>query len=187
MLVSNLLLGASASLGGRSWCGTQTSSPEFLSAVAALQASEQASSTLHARQDTTMANITIPVYMTAFVNTTNSQDILSSDSLRAQFDVLVESYAPLGITFALKNTARIINDDYAMGYDYYNFNGIKAENRQGGYDTLNLYFVSNMNATQWGWGSCTLPASNITSDSIFVYLDGCTLVSYTVPGGVNDG
>lgn len=187
MLASNVFLGASASFGGQSWCGTQTNSSEFLSTVAALQASEQTSSAIHARQNAPSANITIPVYMTAFVNTTNSQDILSNDALEAQFDVLVESYTPLGITFTLKNTTRVVNDDYAMGYDYYNFNGIKAQTRQGGYDTLNLYFVTNMNATEWGWGSCTLPSSNITSNSIQSYLDGCTLVSYTVPGGANDG
>lgn len=187
MLASKLLLGASASLGGRSWCGTQTNSPEFLSTVAALQASEQTSSAIHSRQNTTATNITIPVYMNAFVNTTNSQDILSDDDLKAQLDILVESYAPLGITFTLKNATRIVNDDYAMGYDYYNFNGIKAATRQGGYDTLNLYFVSNMNPTDWGWGSCTLPISNITSGSSLAPLDGCTLVSYTVPGGTNDG
>ncbi|PNP47826.1 metalloprotease [Trichoderma gamsii] len=187
MLASNLLLGASAYFGGRNWCGTQTNSPEFLSTVAALQASEQSSSAVHARQHAADANITIPVYMTAFVNTTNSQDILSDDDLKAQFDVLVDNYAPLGITFTLKNTTRIVNDDYARGFDYYNFNGIKAETKQGGYDTLNLYFVTNMDPTEWGWGSCTLPTSNITSDSLWARLDGCTLVSYTVPGGTNDG
>jgi hypothetical protein len=184
VLASNLLLGASAFLGGRNWCGTQTNSPEFLSTVATLQASEQASSAIYARQN---ANITIPVYMTAFVNTTNSEDTLSDNDLKAQFDVLVETYAPIGITFALKNTTRIVNDDYAKGFDYYNFNGLKAETRQGGYDTLNLYYVTNMDPTEWGWGSCTVPISNITSDSLWALLDGCTLVSYTVPGGTNDG
>lgn len=74
-----------------------------------------------------------------------------------------------------------------MGFDYNGFNGIKAQTKQGGYDTLNLYYVTNMNATAWGWGSCTLPTSNITSGSLWARLDGCTLVSYTVPGGTNDG
>ncbi|KAH8898169.1 hypothetical protein GQ53DRAFT_711301 [Thozetella sp. PMI_491] len=184
MLIPNLVL-AGTLAGSKDWCSTPPPTAEFLSTLASLKATESTPQHLYSRQNTTLnATITVPVYMTAVVNTTDSDETLSEAVLKAQFDVIADRFAPYDITFTLESTSRVVDDDNAQGFDYSGFNGFKASHRKGDYGALNLYYVSNMGYENWGYGSCTLPTD---PGSFFASLDGCTMRSHTVPGGEEDG
>jgi hypothetical protein len=169
-----------------SWCSTNAPTAEHLSAIQSLHASDSVGNGLHRRQNSTEVNV--PVYITAVVNTTNSDDVLSEAVLEKQFDVIVDRFAPYDISFTLQNVTRLIDDDNAQGFSFGGWNGFKFAQRKGDYGTLNLYYVSNMADDPWGSGSCTLPSEAGASDPINGKLDGCTLQAYTAPGGTdNDG
>ncbi|KAH8892567.1 hypothetical protein GQ53DRAFT_840915 [Thozetella sp. PMI_491] len=181
MLLSNVLLG-SALTARDSWCGNEKPSPEFLATLSSLQAIERNSPLVYSRQNSsTNATINIPVHIHGIVNTTDSDDTLSDAVLQAQFDVLVDRYAPYDITFSLQNKTRLIDDNAAKGFDYSGWNSFKLQNRKGDYTALNLYYVTNMDDTFWSLGVCSLPSNPI--DSIFAGLDGCTINAGTTPGG----
>lgn len=55
---------------------------------------------------------------------------------------------------------------------------MKTALRQGTYADLNLYFISSMDYL----GYCYFPTDTSGSDQDFT-LDGCTILSSTVPGG----
>lgn len=182
MYLLSLLIGT-ALAASANWCGTGSPSSQELAAIMSLQAAEKDGSLLHRRQNKL---IDIPVYVTGIVNSTNSDDELSQAVLEEQVDVLVDRFAPYDITFTVQNITRLVDDDLSQGYSSNGWNLYKYKARKGGYGTLNLYYVTNMDDTVWSAGACTLPSDNITDASPFYYkLDGCTLTSYTVPGGID--
>ena len=67
---------------------------------------------------TTSAPITILVYMTGVINTTHPKLMLDKATVQAQFNVLVDRFAPYSIEFSPKKTTRVISDDYARSMDY---------------------------------------------------------------------
>ncbi|KAF4981963.1 hypothetical protein FZEAL_2309 [Fusarium zealandicum] len=151
-----------------------------MSTIRALRDTERA--TLGRRQET---NIVVPVYIHAIINSTNSEDMLDNSVLEAQIAVLQDRFAPHDISFTLQGIDRIVDDDVARGYDSPNWRPHLASSRKGNYATLNLWYVTNMDPSIGG--ACTVPGANAVPGSVSQMLDGCTLQSYSVPGGRFDG
>lgn len=88
---------------------------------------------------------------------------------------LNDHWKPSGFQFLLKNTTRTINQDWATDKDQLR---MKKLLRQGTYKSLNLYFLAKMKYL----GYCYLPG-RVSPGSEAFYLDGCSNLAATVPGG----
>lgn len=137
---------------------------------------------LSRREETT---INIPLYMHAVVNSTNADNVLDERTLHKQFDVLADRFAPHDIRFTLRGTDRLVDDDYARGWSNPMWPGHMIKTRKGDYATLNIWYVTNMDPATGG--ACSVPSSNAPPGSISQLMDGCTLQSYSVPGGKFNG
>lgn len=85
------------------------------------------------------------------------------------------AYAPHGISFVQAGADWTVNSNWASdGAEQ----TMKESLRQGTYADLNLYFINSMNYL----GYCYFPTTTSGSDDDFT-LDGCTILSSTVPGG----
>ncbi|KAH7039739.1 uncharacterized protein B0I36DRAFT_370753 [Microdochium trichocladiopsis] len=168
---------------GRGWCGTEPATQEYRSTLRALAAQEKEKR--GAANETAAEVIDIPVYIHARVNTTEPDAVLSEQVLQAQFAVLVDRFAPYGISFTLKGTDRLADDTLSKGSDVYDWTGHRVSTRRGGYDTLNIWIASGMD--QSVGGSCSLPGEGVTPGSFLALLDGCTLNGYTMPGSMVNG
>jgi hypothetical protein len=90
-----------------------------------------------------------------------------------QLAVMNEAYAPYDIQFTLLGTDWTVNANWAKdGAE----TTMKAALRKGTYADVNVYFVSSMEALGYCYFPTTATAANIN-------LDGCTILSTTVPGG----
>ncbi|CAG9978013.1 unnamed protein product [Clonostachys byssicola] len=186
MLILGLLIGTALAVPSN-WCGNKPPTSEHRDAIQALRVAETAGSSLLRRQSgNSSSTINVPVYVTAVVNTTDSEEMLSETVLKSQFDVLSDRFVPYNITFTLKSTSRMVDDNNSKGFDYNGWNSFKAAQRKGDYGTLNLFYVTNMDDQTWGSGSCTLPG-DASGGPLVTMLDGCTMNAYTVPGGVSGG
>ena len=172
-----------ASSATASWCATEHPSEDVLSSMHAMRIAERSSSYGITRREEQTINI--PVYMHAVVNTTDSDDILNEITLQKQLDVLVDRFAPHNITFTLQATDRVVDDDLSRGYTTPNWMGHLASSRKGSYSTLNIWYVTNMDPDTGG--ACSLPSASHPLGSVTAMLDGCTLQSYSVPGGKFNG
>lgn len=85
------------------------------------------------------------------------------------------AFAPHGISFVNAGTDWTVNSNWANDGSE---TTMKRSLRKGNYADLNLYFVNSMDYL----GYCYFPTSTSGSDTNF-YLDGCTILSSTVPGG----
>lgn len=84
-------------------------------------------------------------------------------------------YAPHGISFTQAGADWTVNSGWATDGSELT---MKKALRKGTYSDLNLYFVQSMDYL----GYCYFPVSTSTGTEDF-YLDGCTILSTTVPGG----
>ena len=173
----------------RGWCGT-AATPEFLDSVARVQEAEEAEAKAAAKRDPSLPlrprqAIMIPTYMHAVVNSSVGAEVLGEAALQDQLDVMNERFSPHGVEFRLgAAVTRLVDDELAGGpygdgvprrklYDYW------QTTRQGGYDTLNLFFYTNF---PWDvFGACTLPEADLPEDSWWE--DGCHIASGTLPDG----
>jgi hypothetical protein len=85
------------------------------------------------------------------------------------------------VSFALADTDFTIDSDWAAGN---NELAMKSSLRNGSYSDLNLYFIDvpSLNGDK-ALGYCYFPESGVTQDSTAFILDGCVVMSETVPGG----
>jgi Pregnancy-associated plasma protein-A len=113
--------------------------------------------------------------------------------LARQFSYLLSAYAPFGIGFVLLNTTRTVNSLWAANGDDM---AMKQALREGTYQSLNIYFQSQLrdNSGSSGTGTtllgfCTLPSAGITAatDPGNYANDGCNILSATLPGGTYAG
>ncbi|CAM1507763.1 Fc.00g046110.m01.CDS01 [Cosmosporella sp. VM-42] len=165
------------------WCATEHPSEEVLSSMHAMRLAERSDSFGIARRGEQLINI--PVYFHAVVNTTDSDETLSDAVLQKQLEVLVHRFAPHNITFTLQATDRLVDDDLARGYTSPNWNGHLFSTRKGSYATLNMWYVTNMDPATGG--ACSLPSASHGPGTVTGMLDGCTMQSYSVPGGQYNG
>ncbi len=88
-----------------------------------------------------------------------------------------QGYAPMNISFNLVETTTTVNAEWAAGNDDL---GMKTALRKGSYDDLNMYFLSDLGDGLLGF--CYFP-TNATEGTQEFTLDGCVVLSTSVPGG----
>jgi len=100
----------------------------------------------------------------------------------AQLDALNKAYSPYDITFNLINATWNTNDAWAIGAKA-DDDAMKKTLRQGTYDTLNLYFQTDLAGGVLG--RCTLPSSIASNkaDPATYFNDGCNVNANTMPSG----
>ncbi|KAH3915152.1 hypothetical protein HBI56_014870 [Parastagonospora nodorum] len=172
-------------------CGTDTkhASDEFLQTIQALHGgskggSPAARAALAARDEPSG-----PIKIDAvfhIVATSAKKSTITNSMPSAQIDALNEAYKPHDITFNLINVTWTTNDDWAVG-DKPADDAMKKALRQGSYDTLNIYFQTDLMGGVLG--RCTLPSSmaqNKADPSVY-YNDGCNVNANTMPQGSMNG
>lgn len=168
-------------------CGTDTAhaSDDFIKSVEALHGKQNSGS--HAARAALIARDTPsgPIAIDAvfhIVATTAKKDIITNDMPNAQLDALNKAYKPYDISFNLINVTWTTNDQWAVGAKP-DDDAMKKALRQGSYDTLNLYFQTDL--TGGILGRCTLPSSmgQNKPDPSTYYNDGCNVNGNTMPNG----
>ncbi|KAI0376522.1 Metalloprotease [Hypomontagnella monticulosa] len=102
---------------------------------------------------------------------------LTQQMVNDQLDVMNADYGPHGITFNLVSTDYTVNANWAQDGDEL---AMKRALRKGTYSDLNIYFLGDLGGGLLGY--CYFP-DNVSSGSTDFYLDGCTILSQSVPGG----
>lgn len=87
----------------------------------------------------------------------------------------ITSFTPYGISFVQAGLDYTINEAYASDQNELQ---MKRALRKGTYADLNLYFEPIFDYL----GYCYLPTDTTGSDETY-WLDGCTIYSFSVPGG----
>lgn len=93
--------------------------------------------------------------------------------------VLNNEYQWSGISFNTKSIDYSVNDTWASALDGPIEIEYKQALRQGSYDDLNLYFLSDLGGGLLGF--CYFPESNPSAQQQL--LDGCTNLAGSMPGG----
>jgi hypothetical protein len=172
-------------------CGTDTShaSDDFLKTLQELHGgakggSNSAHAALLARDGTTGPIAIDAVFHV--VSTTAKKSTITNDMPSAQLDALNEAYKPYDISFNLINVSWTTNDAWAAG-DKPADDEMKKALRQGTYNTLNLYFQTDLIGGVLG--RCTLPSSmgQNKPDPTVYYNDGCNINANTMPNGAMNG
>lgn len=120
------------------------------------------------------------------VMTDAAKDSITNAMPQAQLDSLNESYNPYNIQFELQNVTWTTNDAWAVGKGDDDTN-MKKSLRQGGYNTLNIFFQTDLAGGVLG--RCTLPSAlgpNGKDPSTYAN-DGCNVNANTMPDGLMDG
>jgi hypothetical protein len=92
-------------------------------------------------------------------------------------DVLNDDFSSTGFQYVLKDIDWTVNYNWAYNSDEM---GMKRALRRGSYSALNLYFITNIGNGNTGY--CYYP-TNAPQGSTTFYRDGCTMSSWTTPGG----
>ncbi|KAJ4385737.1 hypothetical protein N0V93_010167 [Gnomoniopsis smithogilvyi] len=101
---------------------------------------------------------------------------ISEDTIAQQLDTMNAAFAPSGISFVQAGLDYTINTAWASDQDELE---MKQALRKGTYADLNLYFEPIFDYL----GYCYFPdETDGSSDEVFL-LDGCTIYSFSVPGG----
>lgn len=167
-------------------CGTDTAhaSDDFIKTVESLHGGTAASGSAASRaallaRDAAPLTIDIVFHIVA---KEASKASITDDMPKAQLDSLNESYNPYAISFNLINVTWTTNDDWAVGGGDPD-TAMKKALRQGTYNTLNLYFQTDLAGGVLG--KCTLPSAvaNGKSDPTVYWSDGCNVNAHTMPAG----
>ncbi|KAK7216143.1 hypothetical protein V2G26_004146 [Clonostachys chloroleuca] len=119
---------------------------------------------------------TLNVYVYFHTVSASSDTLLSDLTLNEQFNVLSEDYGVYGINLNLAGISKTVNATWSRFEDQL---GMKTQLRNGTYKDLNIYFLDSVGGA---YGVCSYPL-NTTAGSTDFYLDGCTVLATTVPGG----
>ena len=125
--------------------------------------------------------IVVPTYFHVITRTASAGSITPAMA-QAQIDAMNAAYLPSNISFQLLGTSFTVNDAWAVasGAD---MAAAKASLRRGTYNTLNLYFHTDLAGSILG--TCTLPSDigpGTPAPSSYVS-DGCNVQANTMPGG----
>ncbi|KAF1363802.1 hypothetical protein EJ07DRAFT_100939 [Lizonia empirigonia] len=120
------------------------------------------------------------------VMTNAAKDSITNAMPQAQLDALNAAYNTYNIKFELQNVTWNTNDLWAVGATA-DDTDMKKQLRQGTYDTLNLYFQTDLSGGVLG--RCTLPSAigNGKTDPTVYASDGCNINANTMPDGLMDG
>ncbi|KAK1912141.1 hypothetical protein P3342_009740 [Pyrenophora teres f. teres] len=193
LLASSLGLLAAASDSKPFDCGTNTehASEDFLKTIQALHDKNQSGSpaaraALAARDAAATGPINVDTVF-HIVATTAAKSSITNNMPSAQLTTLNTAYKPYNIQFNLINVTWTTNDTWAIGANPADDLAMKQNLRQGSYDTLNLYFQTDLSGGVLG--RCTLPSSiaNGKSDPTVYANDGCNINAHTMPAGTLNG
>jgi hypothetical protein len=167
-----------ASPNHRPHCGNEAiPKPPPLPVLAA--ANNATSKRLAARQN---VKISVPTYI-HLVSTKAKNSSISEAVVLQQLIALNDGFNSTPFQFDLRNFTTTINDTYANATTLDTEMLMKRELHQGGYDSLNLYFLSDWapgNNTDV-YGRCYYPDEEILTEYDF-YRDGCIIQQYAMPG-----
>lgn len=149
----------------------------------------------HSKRQTSSTYYTIDTYFHVVADTNSSDpsspNYVTDEMVSNQFLYLSQAYSSASIGYNLLGVTRSTNDTWAANGDDL---GMKTALRNGTYSTLNVYFQSQLQAGSDSpgvpagstlLGFCSLPAAGVTpttTTSLYV-LDGCNVLSGTMPGG----
>ncbi|SPO04001.1 related to Extracellular metalloprotease 1 [Cephalotrichum gorgonifer] len=122
--------------------------------------------------------IEVDLYFHVVTDSANSSEGRVTDAqLEKQLLVLNTDYEPAGISFVHRNTTRTVSDTWAHAGDDL---GMKRTLRQGGYNALNVYFLTEVDGYL---GFATFPRADAPEGSDAFIEDGAVILAGTVPGG----
>lgn len=183
--------GQTSGLGG--WCATPEPKDEWRYQASTLRTMEsQMRNPIISRNsaDNDTFNETVDVYFHV-VRESPDDSVITEQQLKDQFNVLKEAYSLHGFHFVLIETL-YHDDEYlassptSFGKDVEKFEDFFASVRQGGYDTLNIYFYTAFEPINT-YGFCTLPEPGFNSPSFKapsdMDVDGCHINAGTLPHG----
>ncbi|KAF2228159.1 hypothetical protein BDZ85DRAFT_255510 [Elsinoe ampelina] len=115
------------------------------------------------------------------VTTAESAPLYDQAIVDRQIDVMNDAYAPAGISYKNVGTTFTVNEAWATGGlpESDTELEMKTALRRGTYDTLNLYFLSDLGGGLLGF--CYFPEKRVNSS--ILTLDGCTNLAGSMPGG----
>ena len=156
-------------------CAAPEPTAEQLEVSAAMAIQEAQMS--HEQRRAAQAAVNVEVYFHVVAASTSLADGYITQKMASdQFKVLQDTFAPHGLTFTLKNTTWTVNKSWASDGDEL---AMKKALRKGSYKTLNIYFLKDASGA---FGYCYFPTRAAAGSSDF-YLDGCSILFTTVPGG----
>lgn len=170
--------------------GTQTADKSYLDTIQQLHDGGKSKGSLAARA-AQLAARDDPVDVQAvfhIIMTDAAKDSITNAMPQAQLDRLNAAYNPYNIRFELQNVTWNTNDAWAVGA-VDDDTDMKKQLRQGTYDTLNLYFQTDLSGGVLG--RCTLPSvignGNGNVDPTVYSGDGCNINANTMPDGLMYG
>ena len=153
----------------------------------------------HPARQATHCLYTVNTYIHIIADTASvspsSSSYITDTMVNAQFQYLATAYTNASICFTLLGIDRTTNSTWAANGDD---QAMKTALRRGTYSTLNIYYQSELQSTPGTpgvpagstlLGYCSLPSAGVTSTappSVYV-LDGCNVLSATMPGGSLNG
>ncbi|KAF2667723.1 hypothetical protein BT63DRAFT_441307 [Microthyrium microscopicum] len=105
------------------------------------------------------------------VTTPDGWGKVSTDNIIKQVQAINTAFAPIGFRFDIRTATRWNNSQWGINK---NTQYMQSSSRKGGYDTLNLWYISDMGIPSVG-GACTGPSENGNS------LDGCIIAAWLLP------
>lgn len=121
-------------------------------------------------------------------STETNKDRITDDIIGAQFDVLQSTFSNYGFNLTLVNVSRIVDEVAGKGFyaddsieipDFDAYMAFRTATRRGGYDALNIYFLSDLN--DGISGSCNFPTV-VEEGTQYFYQDGCWVNGDSMPG-----
>src|SRR5690606_5440794 len=99
----------------------------------------------------------------------------------AQMAVRNQYFDGTGYQYTLKDVDWTVKADWAVAATDDSITAMKTALRKGNYQTLNLYYVTDISGLHMNTGYCSLPFANATSRADWLAYDGCVMSAWTVP------
>jgi hypothetical protein len=149
----------------------------------------------HSTRQATSCLYTIDTYIHVVADNASasptSPNYITDTMITSQFTYLATAYINASICFNFRGSDRTRNDTWASNGDDH---AMKTALRQGTYNTLNIYYQSELQSAAGTpgvpagstlLGFCSLPTAGVTPTTppSAYTLDGCNVLSQTMPGG----
>ncbi|KAI0135869.1 Metalloprotease [Daldinia grandis] len=157
-------------------CGTPEPTEAQIAASQAMLAKERE---MRAKGESrALRSISVNTYFHVVASSTSIGDgYITQKMIDDQLDVMNADYGVHGITFNLVSTDWTVDRSWAADGDEI---AMKEALRKGTYSDLNIYFLGDLGGGLLGY--CYFP-DNVADGSTEFYLDGCTILADSVPGG----
>ncbi|KAJ3483081.1 hypothetical protein NLG97_g7392 [Lecanicillium saksenae] len=108
---------------------------------------------------------------------------LSRAQIDSQMAVLNQYFNGTGYQYTLKDVDWTVNAIWAVTATDDSTTAMKTALRKGNYQTLNLYYVTDISGSHTNTGFCNFPFANASSRAGWLASDGCVMSAWTAPGG----